>query len=76
MSKYFINVAIVYRIILPILDYDFLSDCQSLMFGIGIHYVQHFQAMLELGVSELELDHFFFHLLLNVLMNLCLQLTA
>ena len=46
---------IINRIIglLPIFDYDFLSDCPSLMHGIGIHYVQHFQAMLERGVCEL-----------------------
>ena len=74
------NVTIINNVhdirLLSMFNDDFLHDCQSLMYGIGIHYVQHFQAMLELGVCELELDHFFFHLLLNVLMNLCMQLTA
>ena len=36
---------------------DFLSDCPSLMQGIGIRYVQHCQAMLERGVCELA--HYF-----------------
>ena len=42
----------VYLIITNI-DYDVLSDCPSLIQGIGIHYVQHFQAMLDCGVCEL-----------------------
>ena len=55
ISKCYTNLTIINRIIglLPIFDYDFLSDCPSLMHGIGIHYVQHFQAMLERGVCEL-----------------------
>ena len=37
----------------------FLSDCPSLMLGIGIHCIQHSQAKLERGVCELA--HSFFH---------------
>ena len=39
----------MYIQLLPIFVYDFLSDCQSLLYGIGIRYMQHFQAMLEQG---------------------------
>ena len=42
-----------------IFDYDFLSDCSSVMHDIIICYVQHSQAMLEHGVCELA--HSFFH---------------
>ena len=45
--------------LLPICDYDFLSDCPSLMHGIIIRNVQHCQAMLECGVYELAYS--FFH---------------
>ena len=38
----------------------FVSDCPSLMLGIAIRCIQHFQAMLERGVCELA--HSFFHL--------------
>ena len=38
----------------------FLSDCPSLMLGIAIHCIQHFQAMLECGVCELAQS--FFHI--------------
>ena len=38
------NVQICIRL-LPIFDCDFLSYCQLLVYGIVIHYVQHFQAM-------------------------------
>ena len=38
---------------------SFLSDCLSLMLGIAIHCIQHYQAMLERGVCELA--HSFFH---------------
>ena len=47
----------MYIQLLPIFVYDFLSDCQSLLYGIGIRYVQHFQAMLEHGVYELLYLH-------------------
>ena len=45
--------------LLLIFAYDFLSDCPSLMHGIGIHYLQHLRVMLECGVCELV--HSFFH---------------
>ena len=52
-------------VIIRIIDYDFLSDCHfTIMHGIGIHYVQYCQAMLEHGVCELA--HSFFHLLMQV----------
>ena len=42
------------------MDHPFLIDCPSLMHGIGVYYVQHFQAMSERGVCELA--HFFFQM--------------
>ena len=52
--------------LLPIFEYDFLSDCQSLMYGIGIHDVQQFQTMLEREVIYIcELAHFFFSFKIN-----------
>ena len=45
--------------LLLIFDYDFLSDCPSLMHGITIRYVQHSQAMLKRGVHELAHSFFF-----------------
>ena len=48
------------KIILYNLDETgFLSHCPSLMLGIAISCIQHFQAMLERGVCELA--HSFFH---------------
>ena len=55
-SKCYTNVTIINNVY----DDDFLHDCQSLMYGIGIHYVQHFQAMFERGVCKLARS--FFHL--------------
>ena len=40
--------------LLPIFDYDFLSNCHSLMHGIGIHFVQHFQAILQIQHKTLS----------------------
>ena len=40
--------------LLPIFDYDFLSNCNSLMHGIGIHFVQHFQAILQIQHKTLS----------------------
>ena len=51
--------SIMYIWLLPIFDYDFLSDSSSLMRGFDIRYVQHSQAMLESGVCEF--DDSFFH---------------
>ena len=49
----------VYIRLLQIFEYDFLSDCPSLLHGIAICYVQHCQTMLECAVCELA--HSFFH---------------
>ena len=58
------NVTIINNVhdirLLSMFNDDLLHDCQSLMYGIGIHYVQHFQAMLERGVCKLARS--FFHL--------------
>ena len=40
--------------LLPIFDYDFISNCQSPMHGIGIHFVQHFQAILSIQHKTLS----------------------
>ena len=45
--------------LLLIFDYDFLSDCPSLMHGITIRYVQHSQAMLKRWVHEFAHSFFF-----------------
>ena len=45
-----------------IFDYDFLSDCPSLLHGITIRYVQHCQTVLERGVCELAHSSFIFFL--------------
>ena len=58
--------------LLPIVDYDFLSDCPSLMLGIAICYMQQCQAMLECGVCELA--HYFFHSKCSQALKTCLKL--
>ena len=50
--------------LLLIFDYDFLSNCSSLIKGISIHYLQHCEAMLEHGVYELAYN--FFQLLTRI----------
>ena len=55
----------MYIRLLLINNYDFLSDCPSLMHGIAFPYVQHCQAMLGHGVCELA--HSFFHFVIMMI---------
>ena len=60
------NIQICIRL-LPIFDCDFLSYCQLLIYGIVIHYVQHFQAMEYVSLLTLSFSVFCFEISLGLL---------